>query len=144
MTYRTPRALSIPVRHTERIAKLTIIDELEATMPTPEQKVVQQIKDFIGQQQREDTFVFKSVDVPEGYPDLQGSWFGKPFSIEVKQPGKEPRMSQLAWQDRLRKSGYVSGTVASVDEFLALMEEPHPLDFLRRGKEPRVKGWPTK
>lgn len=104
-------------------------------MTTPEQAVVNELTAFIKQQKRYDTFVHKSVDVPHGYPDLQGSWYGKPFAVEVKAPGRKARPEQAAWQIRLNKSGYKSGTVTTVDEFLALMEEPHPLDFIRRGKD---------
>jgi hypothetical protein len=59
----------------------------------------------------------------KSFPDLLGSYRGQPFLVEVKGDGGEPSYGQLLWVERLRATGYVSGVVYSLDEFIALFNE---------------------
>lgn len=59
----------------------------------------------------------------KSFPDLLGSFRGRPFLVEVKADGGSPSHGQLLWVQRLRDSGYVSGVVYSLEDFLSLFEE---------------------
>lgn len=89
-----------------------------------EQTIVNGIRSYLLGQGRTDTWCLKVVDVPQGFPDLIGAWYGMPFAVEVKAPGKEARPEQTLWINRLGQSGYASGVAHDVDEFVALMETP--------------------
>ena len=57
-----------------------------------------------------------------GDPDLYGSYKGRHFELEVKQPGESPTRLQ---QQRLLdwgRSGAITGVVRSVDDFKKALE----------------------
>ena len=59
-----------------------------------------------------------------GVPDIIGAWYGKPFSIEVKQPDCEQTttIAQKAWLRRFSRGGYVVGIVTSIHDFYQLLD----------------------
>ena len=59
-----------------------------------------------------------------GVPDIMGSWYGRPFMIEVKKPGCEQNttLAQKAWIRRIKRGGYVGGVVTSIFDFYQLLD----------------------
>jgi Holliday junction resolvase len=59
--------------------------------------------------------------MPGGTPDLIGCVSGRCFVLEVKRPGKKPRVLQVQQLEKWRKAGAVVGVVTSTKEAVHLV-----------------------
>ena len=56
-----------------------------------------------------------------GSPDLIGAWRGKPFAIEVKQPGEKPEPIQARRLNEWAAAGALTGCAHNVAEALSII-----------------------
>jgi len=74
-----------------------------------------------------------------GAPDLIGSYHGRAFAVEVKQPGRGPTVLQARELAEWQKQGWVVGVAHSADEFerLCLPNMGPPPLGTGKGSRPR-------
>lgn len=91
-----------------------------------EKDVENQIKAHVTGLYRADSTVVKihaSGEQGKNTLDLIGSYYGRPFQVEVKKPGHSGTEIQDYFVKRARAGGYVAGVVESLEQFLMMFSE---------------------
>jgi len=52
---------------------------------------------------------------------LASRWIARSLAVEVKRPGEKPTPEQVAWQEAMRRAGWVVGICTSPEEALDLI-----------------------
>jgi hypothetical protein len=58
---------------------------------------------------------YQSRHLKLGWPDISGSWNGKPLGIEVKKPGGTLSLEQHAFIERAKSAGWIAFVATSVE-----------------------------
>lgn len=89
-----------------------------------EKLIERRITDYVKRQGGWVTKIHASAEQGKGTLDLLGSVHGQPFYVDVKRSdgGKVSKMQQHLIH-RAQKTGFVSGAVASLEEFIDLFSK---------------------
>lgn len=65
----------------------------------------------------------KTSDRPNGFPDIVGVWYGKPFAIEVKKEKEKPSTEQLLMHQIMNDKGWPVAVCRNFSDLEAFLNQ---------------------